>query len=263
MTKAFFFSLMLASGCITPVASQSQWSAREAARQMTPGWNLGNTLEAGGGTEQNYKNSGVGTETWWQQTKTTQEVIDYVKSKGFKSVRIPCAWVMGHISDPTTYQIDPSWMARVKEVVDYCIDAGLFVVLNDHWDGGWLENHIADTSPNTVAGNKAILKKIWTQIAEVFRDYDEHLIFAGLNEPGADNQSATNNLMDYHQVFVDAVRATGGNNAERVLIVQGPSTNIEHTTNFMDHLPADQNDDRLMVEVHFYTPWNFWGMEKG
>lgn len=139
----------------------------------------------------------------------------------------------GHISNASTYTIDQAWMNRVKEVVDYCINDGMYVVLNDHWDGGWLEEHIKDSNAATIAKNKEILKTLWTQIANAFKDYDEHLLFAGLNEPNADNQAATNNLIQYNQAFVGAVRATGGNNARRVLVVQGPSTNIEHTCNFM------------------------------
>lgn len=99
----------------------------ELAREMYPGWNLGNTLEATG--------TGLGAETAWQGTRTTREVIDFVKAQGFRSVRIPCSWDI-HSTDS---RINTEWMERVKEVVDYCIDAGLYVVLNDHWDGGWIE----------------------------------------------------------------------------------------------------------------------------
>ena len=231
--------------------------------EMTPGWNLGNTMEAGNNANNFTNKGGLGAETSWQQTKTTQQVIDYVKARGFKSVRIPCAWVMGHLSDGTNYTIDAQWMARVKEIVDYCLNANLYVIINDHWDGGWLENHIADSNINTINKNKTILHTLWTQIATAFRDYDERLLFAGLNEPNADNQNATNNLIQYEQVFIDAVRATGGNNAQRVLVIQGPSTNIDHTCNFMkDNLPQDSAEGRLMIEVHYYNPWQFWGMEK-
>ena len=165
-------------------------TATEVINDMAPGWNLGNTLEGvatWAGTDFLNNKGGLGAETSWQDTKTTQEIIDYVKSLGFKSVRIPCAWVYGHISNATTYEIDSQWMTRVKEVVDYCIRDGLYVVLNDHWDGGWLENHIADTDAATIKKNKTILTALWTQIANVFKDYDEHLLFAGLNEPNAEN----------------------------------------------------------------------------
>ena len=240
-------------------------SAMDVVNDMSPGWNLGNTFEATtswtGGALWNNK-GGLGAETGWQDTKTSQAVIDFVKSLGFKSIRIPCAWAYGHISDASNYTIDAAWMARVKEVVDYCINDGLYVVLNDHWDGGWLEEKMKDSNAANIAQNKGILKLLWTQIANAFKDYDEHLLFAGLNEPGADNQASTNNLIQYNQTFVDAVRATGGNNAKRVLVVQGPSTNIDHTCNFMNgKMPNDIVPGKLAIEVHYYNPWQFWGME--
>jgi len=235
-------------------------TATEVASHMSPGWNLGNTLEAGDNKNNFTNNGGLSAETAWQGTKTTQEVINYVRSQGFRSIRIPCAWVMGHITNASDYTIDPAWMARVKEIVDYSLNAGLYVVINQHWDGGWLENNIKDATK--LPQNKSILNAIWQQIATTFRDYDERLIFAGLNEPNAETQSATNNLVAYEQEFINTVRATGGNNAQRVLIIQGPATNIDHTCNFLTTLPTDPASQRLMVEVHYYAPWNFWGMEK-
>jgi aryl-phospho-beta-D-glucosidase BglC (GH1 family) len=240
-------------------------SAMEMAREMMPGWNLGNTMEAavtwGSNPVALFNNAGgLASETAWQGTTTTQQVIDYVKACGFRSVRIPCAWVYGHISDASAYTIDARWMARVKQVVDYCINDGLYVVLNDHWDGGWLENNIAATG-DAKEKNKAVLTAVWTQIAETFRDYDEHLVFAGLNEPGVEQQSQVANLIEYEQLFIDVVRATGGNNAKRLLVVQGPSTDVEKTCNWMaNKLPSDPVGNKLAVEIHFYYPWNFWGM---
>ena len=241
-------------------------SATEVINDMSPGWNLGNTLEATtswtGATLWNNK-GGLGTETGWQDTKTSQKIIDYVKSLGFRSIRIPCAWAFGHISNASTYEIDAKWMARVKEVVDYCINDGLYVVLNDHWDGGWIDDQMKDSKEATIKKNKEILSTLWTQIANAFKDYDEHLLFAGMNEPPAEDQASTNNLIQYNQAFVDAVRATGGNNAKRILVVQGPSTNIDHTCKFMaGKMPKDVAAGKLAIEVHYYNPWQFWGMEK-
>ena len=245
---------------LSAVAQQNmELTATEVAARMAPGWNLGNTMEAGNNANNFTNKGGLNAETYWQDTKTTQSVIDYVKAQGFRSIRIPCAWVMGHLSDAATYTIDAQWMARVKEIVDYSLNAGLYVVINQHWDGGWLENNIADKSKMAV--NKTILEAIWKQIANAFKDYDERLLFAGLNEPNAENQAATDNLLEYEQTFIDVVRQTGGNNEKRVLIVQGPSTNIDHTCNYMKTLPDDPAKQRLMVEVHYYAPWQFWGME--
>lgn len=258
-----FALTVLSLFALLPVVAQQQMelTATEVAKRMMPGWNLGNTMEAGNGESALFTNNpGLSAETYWQDTKTTQAVVDYVKAQGFRSIRIPCAWVMGHISNAETYEIDPAWMARVKQVVDYSLNAGLYVVINQHWDGGWLENHIQET--NLLSKNKTILKTIWQQIATAFRDYDERLLFAGLNEPNAETQAATNNLVEYEQEFINVVRQTGGNNEQRILIIQGPSTNIDHTCNYMKTLPTDPTADRLMIEVHYYAPWQFWGMEK-
>ncbi len=245
-------------------ASSITATAGDIAKMMYPGWNLGNTME-GGNNADNYKNSGISTETSWQGTKTTQAVIDFVKAQGFRSVRIPTAWVMGHITNADEMTIDEAWMNRVKEVVDYCITDGLYVVLNDHWDGGWLESSFDDISDASVNANAEKLRKLWTQIAAAFRDYDEHLLFAGLNEPNCDSQSKTNALIKYEQAFIDAVRATGGNNAMRTLVVQGPQTNINNTDSWFDatKLTDPAGAGHLMVEVHFYDPPQFSGVWEG
>jgi aryl-phospho-beta-D-glucosidase BglC (GH1 family) len=130
-------------------------------------------------------------------------------------------------SDTVNSIIDSAWIARVKEVVDYCINDDFYVIINAHWDKGWLENRVNEA-------NQAIVNQrqqaYWTQIANYFRDYDERLLFAGANEPNVHDAASMAVLMTYHQTFIDAVRATGGNNSSRTLIVQGPSTDIETTT---------------------------------
>ncbi len=246
-------------------------TAAQVAAAMYPGWNLGNTME-GGDNGNSWKNIGISSETSWQSTKTTQEIISLVKANGFRSVRIPCAWVMGHITDAENCTIDPAWMARVKEVVDYCITEGLYVIVNQHWDGGWME-HDGFTEKADVNTKKNQLIKIWTQIATEFRDYDEHLLFGGLNEPGVGGKyndggslvsvdKMSERLAIYEQAFIDAVRATGGNNTTRVLIVQGPNTNIDNTcdNNYIPKI-SDSVSDRLMMEVHFYDPYQFTGLD--
>lgn len=245
-------------------------TAMDIAALMYPGWNLGNTMEAGNSAN-NWKNAGIGSETLWQSAKTTQQLIDLVKASGFKSVRIPCSWVMGHITDAEACTIDADWLARVHEVVDYCIKNDLYVIINQHWDGGWIE-HDGLTAATDVDATKAKLTKIWTQIANSFKNYDERLIFAGMNEPGVGAGDAnallgtadlTNRIAEYEQTFIEAVRATGGNNAKRVLVVQGPNTNIDNTVahNYMAKL-HDSATDRLMIEVHFYDPYQFTDMSE-
>ena len=269
MNMKSFLTVVLALCWLTTANAQGglDKTAIQIASEMMPGWNLGNTMEGavtwGNTPVALYNNNGgLASETAWQGTKTTQQVIDYVKACGFKSVRIPCAWVYGHISDASAYTIDAQWMERVKQVVDYCINAGLYVVLNDHWDGGWLENNIAATG-DSKEKNKKVLEAVWTQIAIAFKDYDHHLVFAGLNEPGVEQSSQLANLIEYEQLFIDVVRATGGNNAKRLLVVQGPSTDVEKTCNWMaNKMPSDPIGNKLGIEIHFYYPWNFWGMEK-
>lgn len=236
--------------------------AQAIAKEMYPGWNLGNTLEATG--------DGLDAETSWQSTKTTQQVIDAVKAAGFKSVRIPCSWNI-HSNGGS---IDAAWMARVKQVVDYCISAGLYVVLNDHYDGGWIEveGFSASTSAFSALSEAQIetkianLKSIWTQIAEEFKDYGDLLLFAGLNEPfqnynlfNGRHEELTPILIRYNKAFVEAVRATGGNNANRTLVVQGPSTNIDSSVQYMPASTLPEDAGKLMVEVHFYDPGQFCG----
>lgn len=241
-------------------------NAIEIAPKMYPGWNLGNTLE-GGGNDNNYTNKGgLGAEKAWQGTTTTQEIIDFVAELGFKSVRLPAAWVMGHIIDGEEgMTIDPTWMARVKEIVDYCIKDDLYVLLNDHWDGGWIQGSMKkDISEPTIEQNSAKMKLLWTQIAEAFKDYDEHLLFAGLNEPEAETEAQTKALMTYEQAFIDAVRATGGNNATRTLVVQGPNTSIELSSKWVDISEFnDPASNALMIEVHYYSPPQFTGVWEG
>lgn len=209
------------------------------------GWNLGNSLEATGG------------ETAWGNPATTFAMISKIREMGFNAVRIPCSWNQ-YLSDETTYEIKASWLARVKEVVDYCVQNDLYAILNIHWDGGWLENDIPNGYSEEVNNKQRVL---WTQIATYFRDYDEHLLFAGCNEPNVEDEDDMTTLLKYEQTFVDAVRATGGKNVYRNLIVQGPSTDIDKTIQYMNSLPVDVTPNRMSLEVHYYSSWQFCGME--
>lgn len=236
--------------------------AMTLAAKIKLGWNLGNSLEACNVTYANGFVWGTNSlsdmdpgETKWGNPATTQKMISAVKAAGFNAVRIPCAWY-GYMENEADYTIKASWLNRVQEVVDYCYAENMYVILNIHYDGGWLEKNCKAAVQNNV--NK-VQKALWTQIAEKFKDYDEHLLFAGCNEPNAANVAEMEVLKSYEQTFIDAVRATGGNNALRNLIVQGPNTDITNTSDY-GQLPVDNVPDRLMVEIHYYTPWNFCGM---
>ncbi len=232
--------LVIAIGFLTSGTLKAQLpTAQQIASKMKIGWNLGNTLEV----------------VWGAPGTTTQVAIDSVKAAGFNTVRLPVAWF--YHSDTITSKIDVTWLASVKKVVDYCIKDSMYVIINAHWDKGWLENRVN-------AANKDIVNKrqqaYWTQIANYFKDYDGHLLFAGANEPNVEDATGMSVLLSYHQTFINAVRATGGNNSSRTLIIQGPSTDIDKTNRLMNTMPVDNIANRLIVEVHYYTPWNFCGM---
>lgn len=242
--KALF--AIIAGGLLISMNVKAQLpTAQQIASKMTVGWNLGNTLEAIGGEEA------------WGAGHTSQQFIDSVKAAGFNTVRLPVSWFCH--SDTTTSIIDAKWIARVKEVVDYCIKDDLYVILNMHWDQGWLENRVNKANQDLVNKRQRLY---WTQIANYFKDYDEHLLFAGANEPNAHDSIQMSVLLTYHQTFIDAVRATRGNNSSRTLVIQGPSTDIDATNTFMNAMPKDKISDRLMAEIHYYTPYQFCLMEK-
>jgi endoglucanase len=216
----------------------------QLSQQMSPGINLGNTLEA------------IPSETSWGNPMTSQATMDGYKAAGFMSVRIPVAYTQ--YADAFN-NISPSWLARVKQVVDYARHAGLYVVINIHWDGGWM-NH---PSYDQQAAINAKLTKFWTQIATTFKDYDDYLLFAGSNEVGMDAPWGTPVSAEwasvqngFNQTFVNAVRATGGNNAKRHLVVQAYWTSIDYAVT-INKVPTDTVANRLFMEVHYYDPFNF------
>jgi endoglucanase len=210
---------------------------------MKVGWNLGNTLEA------------IGGETAWGNPLTTQTLIDSVKSAGFNAVRIPVAW--SKFSNEQNFVIDESFMNRVEEVTNYVLDAGMYAIINIHWDGGWIQ---PTYQQQAYVNNR--LGIMWNQIATRFQDYGDHLLFAGTNEimvtgnygtPTKENYTVQNG---YNQTFVTTVRSTGGKNVYRMLVVQGYNTNIDHTLNYAV-MPTDVIKNHLIMEVHYYDPYDF------
>jgi endoglucanase len=229
---------------LPPDATGMTSNAVQLAAKINLGWNIGNSLEA------------IGGETAWGNPMVTKALIDKIKLSGFNAVRIPCAWNQ-YMANTTTAQLKLEWLNRVKEVVQYCVDNGMYVIVNIHWDGGWLENNCTTRKQSSV---NAMQKAFWEQIATHLRGFDEHLIFASANEPNVDDATGMSVLNSYHQTFIDAVRSTGGHNSYRVLVIQGPSTDIQKTYDLMNTLPTDQIAGRLMTEIHYYTPWNFCGL---
>ena len=225
--------IVLFAGLLFPVAALAQLPT------PTYGWNLGNTLEPP---------SGEG--TWGPPAN--QQLINAVAAAGFNTVRIPVAW--DSHADQHTHQIDPAWMARVKQVVDWCYARNLYVEINCHWDNGWMEKcgfREFDSKIN------AKVQSYWTQIAKTFGRYDSHLLFACANEPDIDSQAKTNVLLQYYQTFVNTVRAAGDQNATRWLVLSGPCTDIDKTYDWFNIFPTDPTPGRLAVEVHYYSPYQF------
>ncbi|MCS0583652.1 cellulase family glycosylhydrolase [Massilia pinisoli] len=192
----------------------------------TRGFNLGNSLEA-----------------IWGYSIPGQAVYTSAANAGFNAVRIPCAWAS---NADTSGNIDPTYMAKVKQAVDYSIAAGMYAVINVHWDGGWFDSNIGNSVDPTL---DAKYRKIWSQIATAFAGYDNHLLFAAANEPSIDSPTKMNTLMSYYQSFVNTVRAAGGGNTNRWLMLP-----IQGDASWITALPSDPTSGRLGVEFHNYTP---------
>ena len=232
-------------------------NSKQLAAEMFAGWNMGNSLEA-------YRNGSLDTETSWGNPKITKAMIDAVANAGFNAIRIPVRWYP-HFIDTDKALVDEAWINRVKEVVGYCLNNDMFVIINTHHET-WLESHAF------YADSAEVYRKeysLWTQIANAFKDYDERLLFAGTNEVHVDNEFGmpakaeenTEVQNGMNQVFINAVRATGGNNSLRNLIVQTYCANSGWGVD-MFVMPDDPTADRLMVEVHSYDPWSYAGLEE-
>ena len=293
MKKRFLhlFSLMLAVLMLIPCVGSAEeaeavdngvmregLTALEATRLMGNGINLGNTMEACDNNVGIKTNAPLSYETYWGQPKTTQAMIDGMKAAGFDTIRIPVAWMTNatHLYEGD-YTIDADYMNRVEEVVRYARKAGMYVIINDHWDGGWY-GMFGSESAETRALAMEAYKGMWQQIAERFRDYSDYLIFESANEelgtrfdensPLYCSDSVVTYLNDderyaltneINQTFVDVVRSTGGNNATRFLLIAGYGTNIDQTCDDRFQMPKDTVDSKLMVSVHYYDPWSYCG----
>jgi len=248
----------------------------QASKLMTQlgfGWNLGNTLDAHNG---NY-NEGLNSETSWGNPKVTNSMIDKLVAKGFKTIRIPVTW-HNHIIDKS-YTIDPAWMKRVKEIVDYCLKKGLFVIINVHHDN-------SDSSlsygkgfyprSNQMGESKKFLANIWSQITLAFNNgYDYHLIFEALNEPRligdghewyyqAGDQSSEECVKvvnEYNNMIHTIIRNSGGNNKLRFLLFTSGAAAFSYVTSNNFYLPDDTKYNpkikRILVSVHMYAPYDF------
>ena len=231
---------------IKPMRDITAW---ELVKEMKTGWNLGNTFDATG-------SDGLSAETSWGQPTTTKLMVDAVADAGFNVFRLPVSWGK-HMDDK--YQVDQAWMDRVREVVDYAIDDGMFVILNTHHED-WYFPKEEDKEQDIEQ-----LKALWAQIAEEFKGYDEHLIFEGLNEPRlrdtpqewtGGTPASREIVNEYEKAFYDTVRASGGNNDKRALMISGYAASSDPKVLNDIKLP-DENDKHLIVSVHAYLPYSF------
>lgn len=247
----------------------NECTALELAEKMKCGWNLGNTLDANGKT-------GLLSEQSWGQPETTKEMIDAIAAAGFKTIRIPVSWA-NHFVD-SNYTIDPAWMARVKQIVDWAVSDGLYVILNDHHDNYEREGLMPKGKgyyPSSLNYNESMffVRNVWAQICVAFnKGYDEHLIFEVLNEPrlrGHDhewwyNQGCTvcrdgaKNLNKLNQLALSTIRASGKNNAKRFVMLTGLAASINsYQADDSWKLPEDSADGKLLISVHMYSPYSF------
>lgn len=248
-------------------AMRDTFTAQDVADEMGIGINLGNTFEAYWNDDANMcgfaQVVGDGKPTdyegCWGAITTTREMIDGMRDAGFKTVRIPVFWGNGMVDDGT-FTVNQDVINRVEEVVKWVLEDGMYCVVNmHHYDERlimFLDREEAVNAANT----------IWTQVAEHFKDYGDHLVFEGYNEYLGGIKEGTNQDDNYkfeycnemNQTFVDAVRSTGGNNAERVLIASGYNTNIDRTTSFRFKMPTDTVENKLMVSVHYIDNNMYW-----
>ena len=232
-------------------------------RDMKSGWNLGNTFDAYNGYGSHF--SGTDMETSWVGVKTSRKLINAIREAGFNTIRIPVSW-HNHVDEKDI--IDPEWMDRVKEVAGWALDLGMYVIVNVHHD-----NDVKYFYPDAdhYERSAAYLSAVWTQMAEAFRDCDDHLILESMNEPrlvgtsfewnwqknNAKCQEAARCINDLNQLFVDTVRASGGHNATRYLAVPAYCAAPWNTVSQAFQLPADTAENRIIVAAHAYTPYNF------
>ncbi len=249
-------------------------TAMQVSKEMGLGLNLGNTMEAYDASNcerASYKwppvigdNKTSNYERCWGAPVTTQAMINGMKEAGFNTVRIPVFWGNMMVNDGT-YTINKDYLNRVGEIVDYCRNAGVYAVVNIHHFDEFIIRR------NSLEDCKVIFNKLWTQIAEYFKDYSDYVVFEGFNEylggwqfnsSGGKNELSNSEgykfANEMNQTFVNAVRATGGNNAERVLVVSGYWTNIDLTTSPSFKMPTDTVDNKLMVSVHYVDNSMYW-----
>ena len=258
MKKALLFVCSLLISMSTNAADFE--SAKDAVKNMGVGWNLGNTLDAHDATRT--WTTTAEHETCWDQPVTKPELLKMMKEAGFGAIRVPVTWFQEMDADG---KVNDAWMKRVKEVVDYVIDNGMYCILNVHHDTG-ADNEIFKSwlkaSTSGYNASKAKYEGLWKQIAETFKDYDQHLLFEGYNEmldekntwnEPADKTDGYQAINSYAKSFVTTVRATGGNNKDRNLVVNTYSASS--VGNAMKQLELPEESGHIIFQLHSYPNW--------
>lgn len=272
MTGVFLAGIITVSAAVSvsaePVPPMRDITTMELVREMGHGINLGNTFDACGDW---IKEWGDGTtsayETAWGSPVITQKMIQGYADEGFGVLRIPTAW-SNMMADDGTYTINPEWMARVTQVVDWTLDTGMYAIVNIHWDNGWV-NKFPDNKDECMKR----FETMWTQISDNFKDYGDHLMFESQNEElgwdtvwnkwgGNDGKEESYQLVnEINQKFVDVIRNSGGNNPKRHLLISGYNTGIDVTCDSLFKMPNDPAG-RCAVSVHYYSPATFAILEE-
>lgn len=231
----------------------------QITEEMKIGWNLGNSLDALDGT-------GLESETSWGNPKTAEKMILDVKEMGFNTIRIPVSWGLHADFEGN---IDGEWLARVREVVDYAYENDMYVILDSHHDNDYYDIGACVANGDTYEASVRKMAALWTRIANAFKDYDERLLFETMNEPrteGSENEWSGGTAEEREIVYalndaiVKAIRATGGNNEYRHIIVPDYGANSNISVLKQMRLP---DDDRIIVSVHAYSPYSFAMDENG
>lgn len=252
---------------------RKELTAVELTRLMGNGINLGNTMEAYGHASLGTNAAVSSYETLWGQPVTTQEMITAMKNSGFDTIRIPVAWTNTMNFESGDYTIREDWFARIEEIVGYAMNENMYVIVNDHWDGSWW-GMFGSATAKTRQKAMDMYISLWTQIAERFKNYSDYLIFESANEELGDRLNdqdiakdsgtlSTNECYEVtnkiNQTFVDTVRATGGNNSQRFLLIAGYGTDIKNTCDDRYVMPSDSAQNKLLVSVHYYEPFSYCG----
>ncbi|MCR4781440.1 MAG: cellulase family glycosylhydrolase [Lachnospiraceae bacterium] len=250
-------------------------SALEVTKYLGNGINLGNTFEAYGHSTLGTSTNVSAYETCWGQPVTTKEMISGMKAAGFDSIRIPIAWTNMMNFESGDYTINQAYINRIKEVVNWALDSDMFVIINDHWDGGWWSMF---GSVDQEKRQKAwtMYESLWTQLSNEFGNYSEKLIFESGNEELGDRLNESTDFSKFgtltedekyettnaiNQKFVDIVRKSGKNNDHRFLLLAGYNTDIDKTVDERFKMPKDSANSKLFVSVHYYSPWNYCGTD--